>query len=305
MECEDPGPVPAVTAHPCDTAGRFESLRLSPHLRGSPRRPPLWLLPVAPLRGSSPWLLPCGSSPWRLPWAAPESGTCSSSRGDTSNPAGAPACPPTGSSPWLLPIAAESSQLCPHRCPRPHWSTHKSQALSSPSADSALIPNVDEHFKPSRHQTPRVTSPCPSPASPGHAPRSAPAPRCFDLRLSSRPPIWMPTLAQPLPATSRETSQGKPGSGRPRPALPPAAPLLGGHPLTGTSPASASAPPHADCCTNSRRFPGLNTSGPPASNQPHGFSSNRRAVACPPPAAEQTGKRQARGGKGVGAAAGT
>lgn len=270
----------------------------APHCGSSP-----WLLSVAPPHGSSPVAPPRGASPGLLQRVV-------HARALTATPA-APLVPPPAHR--LLPVAP------PHRCrvlpavstplstssPTTHWSTHKSQALSSPSADSALVPNVDEHFKSSRHQTPRVTSPCPSPASPGHAPRSAPAPRCFDLRLSSRPPIWMPTLAQPLPGTSRETSQGKPGSGRPRPAPPPAAPLLGGHSLTGTSPAPASAPPHADCCTNSRRCPGLNTSGPPASNQPHGFSSNRRAVACPPPAAEQTGKSQAQGGKGVGAAAGT
>lgn len=214
----------------------------------------------------------------------------------------------------LLPVAP------PHRCrvlpavstplstssPTTHWSTHKSQALSSPSADSALVPNVDEHFKPSRHQTPRVTSPCPSPASPGHAPRSAPCPSL--LRFAALVPT-SDLDANTRPASTRHLPgdlTGKAGFGETEAsAPPPAAPLLGGHPLTGTSPAPASAPPHADCCTNSRRCPGLNTSAPPASNQPHGFSSNRRAIACPPPAAEQTGKSQARGGKAVGAAAGT
>lgn len=139
MESEDPGPVPAVTAHPCDTAGRFESLRLSPHLRGCP---PLWLLPVAPLRGSSPWLLPCGSSP------------------------------------WLLPIAAESSQLCPHRCPRPHRprTGQPTRARLCPLPPRTQLSFLTSTNISSPHVTPRVTSPCPSPASPGHAPRSAPCP---------------------------------------------------------------------------------------------------------------------------------
>lgn len=133
---------------------------------------------AAPHCGSSPWLLsvapPHGSSPGLLQRVV-------HARALTATPA-APLVPPPAHR--LLPVAP------PHRCrvlpavstplstssPTTHWSTHKSQALSSPSTDSALVPNVDEHFKSSRHQTPRVTSPCPSPASPGHAPRSAPCP---------------------------------------------------------------------------------------------------------------------------------
>lgn len=159
MECEDPGPFPAVTAHPCDTAGRFESLRLSPHLRGCP---PLWLLPVAPPLGCSrEWYMLKLSRRHQQPRRCPRL------------PAHRllPVAPPLRCR--VLP--AVSTPLSTSS-PTTHWSTHKSQVLSSPSAVSALVPNVDEHFKSSRHQTPRVTSPCPSPASPGHAPRSAPCP---------------------------------------------------------------------------------------------------------------------------------
>lgn len=128
----------------CPPMRHGRSLRVPPPVPTSARLPPT----VAPPRGSSPWLLPMAPPLWLLPVAPPL--RCR-----------------------VLP--AVSTPLSTSS-PTTHWSTHKSQALSSPSTDSALVPNVDGHFKSSRHQTPRVTSPCPSPASPGHAPRSAPFP---------------------------------------------------------------------------------------------------------------------------------
>lgn len=128
----------------CPPVRHGRSLRVPPPVPTSAWLPPT----VAPPRGSSPWLLPMAPPLWLLPVAPPL--RCR-----------------------VLP--AVSTPLSTSS-PTTHWSTHKSQALSSPSTDSALVPNVDEHFKSSRHQTPQVTSPCPSPASPGHAPRSAPCP---------------------------------------------------------------------------------------------------------------------------------
>lgn len=156
------------------------SLRVPPPVPTSAWLPPT----VAPPRGSSPWLLPMAPPLWLLPVAPPLGCSREWYMLKLSRRHQQPRRCPRLPAHRLLPVApplrcrvlpAVSTPLSTSS-PTTHWSTHKSQALSSPSTDSALVPNVDEHFKSSRHQTPRVTSPCPSPASPGHAPRSAPCP---------------------------------------------------------------------------------------------------------------------------------